>query len=192
MDFETLLEKYKTQIAVGLLGLILVGIGVFLFRQLREEPTIEILSEEKTEGTTIFVDFEGAVQNPGVYELASDARINDLLIRAGGLSAEADREWVEKNINLAQKLSDGAKLFIPKLGELESASQVAGASASVVKQININTASAAQLDSLWGIGEARATAIIDNRPYQTIEELKTKAKIPSNVYERIKEQVTVY
>jgi len=190
VDLEKLLEKYKLQIGFGLVGLILVGIGVFAVRHLEEKPTIEILSEEETaEGTTIFVDLEGAVQNPGVYELSSEARINDLLVRAGGLSAEADRDWVSKNINLAQKLSDGAKIYIPLVGQnFEGQDEyVAGASA-----ININTASAAQLDTLWGVGTVRAENIITNRPYQTIEELKTKAGIPTNVFERIKTQVTVY
>ena len=204
MDLEKLLEKYKLQIGIGLVGLILVGIGVFTVRQLAEEPTIEILSEEETtEGTTIFVDLEGAAQNPGVYELLSGARINDLLVRAGGLSAEADREWVSKNTNLAQKLSDGAKIYIPERSEAihspstqrsegDQGSQIAGASAGVMNKININTASAAQLDTLWGIGEKRAQSIIVNRPYQTIEELKTKVGIPTYVFERIKTQVTVY
>lgn len=195
-----MLEKYKLQIGIGLVGLILVGIGVFAARQLVEKPTIEILSEEGTaEGTTIFVDLAGAVENSGVYELPKEARINDLLVRAGGLSAEADRDWVSKNINLAQKLSDGAKIYIPErnevlrsLSEGEQSSRIAGASAGVMDKININTASAAQLDTLWGIGEKRAQSIITSRPYQTIEELKTKASIPNNVFERIKAQVTVY
>ena len=204
MDFEKLLEKYKLQIGIGLVGLILVGIGVFSVRQQAGETTVEILStQENAESvTTIFVDLEGAVQNPGVYELTSDARINDLLIRAGGLSAEADRDWVAKNINLAQKLADGVKIFIPLLrssapptaGDYEGAqpAAVAGTSANMVEKVNVNTASAAQLDTLWGIGEKRAQDIIDNRPYQTIEELGTKAKIPSNVYEWLKDKVTVY
>lgn len=197
-----MLTKYKLQIGIGLVGLILVGIGVFAVRQLAEKPTIEILPEEGTvEGTTIFVDLAGAVENPGVYELSKEARINDLLVRAGGLSAEADRDWVSQNINLAQKLSDGAKIYVPErealpkpaeAGEGGQSSQVAGASAGVMSKININTASAAQLDTLWGIGEKRAQSIITNRPYQTIEELKTKASIPKNVFERIKAQVTVY
>ena len=198
-----MLTKYKLQIGIGLVGLILVGIGVFAVRQLAEKPTIEILPEEGTvEGTTIFVDLAGAVENPGVYELSKEARINDLLVRAGGLSAEADRDWVSKKINLAQKLSDGAKIYVPErsgdlskpaeVGEGGRSSQIAGASAGVMSKININTASAAQLDTLWGIGEKRAQSIVTNRPYQTIEELKTKASIPKNVFERIKAQVTVY
>lgn len=189
MDFENLLEKYKLQIGLGLVGLILVGIGVLSTRQLTETPTVEILRQEEEQEGTIWIDLEGAVQKPGIYELPAEARVNDLLIRAGGLAAEADRDWVSQNVNLAQKLVDSTKLFIPFK---DAQPAVAGASASVAELININTASAAQLDTLWGIGEKRAEAIYANRPYQTIEELKTKAGIPINVYERIKDKVSVY
>jgi len=58
--------------------------------------------------------------------------------------------------------------------------------------ININTASASELDSLWGIGESRADSIIANRPYGNVDELESKAGVPSNVMERIKDQVSVY
>jgi len=189
---EELLEKYKLPLGLGLIGLILVGIGTLAMRQLggSSSDTVEILTVEEETGVTIFADLEGAVEKPGVYELPGDARINDLLIRAGGLSAAADREWVAKNINLAQKLTDGAKIYVPS--QQEQTGQIAGSSTAKSSLVNINTASASQLDSLWGIGSKRAEDIISNRPYQTIEELKTKAGIPSNVYERIKEEVTLY
>ena len=204
MDWEKLLEKYKLQIGVGLVGVVLVSFGALLFSISRQSgSTIEILpseSEGKSESGTIFVDLEGAVQKPGLYELPADARVNDLLIRAGGLSAEADREWVTQNLNLAQELSDGAKIYVPSSlegqarqnssGDLDG--QVAGAGVVVASKISINSASATQLDTLWGIGEKRAADIIANRPYQTLEELKTKAKIPSHIYERIKDEVTLY
>jgi competence protein ComEA len=200
-DWEKIWEKNKTPIILGLLGLVLVGIGVFSVLLLgQKETAIEILpAEEAAEGETIFVDLEGAVEKPGVYQLPSDSRINDLLIAAGGLSVKADREWVEKNLNLAQKLADGAKIYIPREGETRlrqdfggQGSGTSGQIAGVGTKININTASASELDSLWGIGEKRAAAIIKNRPYQKIEELRTKKIIPSNVYERIKDEITVY
>lgn len=199
MEFEELLEKYKPAcrqagpaVFVGLIGLTLLALGIFaVFLTTQDQPQIEILPAEEKTSSTIWIDLRGAVQNPGVYELPADSRINDLLILAGGLSASADREWLDKNINLAQKLTDGVKIYIPprSLGKVGQASQqVAG----VADKININTASAVQLDSLWGIGEARAKAIIAGRPYQTIEELITKAKIPKNVFEKIKNEITAY
>jgi len=196
-DWNQLWEKNRIPVVLGLVGAVLIGIGVFSVLLLQQKETeIEILpAEEVSTSSTLFVDLEGAVEKPGVYELAADSRINDLLIAGGGLAAEADREWVEKNLNLAQKLIDGAKIYIPRESEVvteQESGKVAGSSAVVAGKININTASASELDTLWGIGEVRAKAIIDNRPYQSIEELKTKKIIPSNVYERIKDEITVF
>lgn len=193
-DWQELWEKGKAPIIFGLIGVFLVSVGILamlLFYQ-QKEPEIEIVSS-KEEGT-VWVDLVGAVMNPGVYELPNGSRIKDLLARAGGLSAQADREWIEKNMNLALKLNDGQKVYVPKQGERvegqegERIGQVAGVS----EKININTASASELDTLWGIGEVRAKAIIENRPYTLIDELLTKKIIPKNVFEKIKEEISVY
>jgi len=142
----------------------------------------------------IWVDLAGAVLKPGVYELPGDSRLKDLLAQAGGLGAEADRKWVEKNLNLAQKLVDAQKVYIPCQSETADVStgEVAGEQTAISKKININTASAAELDTLWGIGEARAKGIIDNRPYSSIDELLSKKIIPANVFEAIKDEITVF
>ena len=196
MAWEEIWAKYRLAVIVGLIGLILLALGILaIFLTTQGQPQIKILPFDSAQGEpaslvtgTILVDLRGAVQNPGVYELPADSRINDLLIRAGGLAADADRVWLDKNINLAQKLTDGVKIYLPSLSEpLRSPVQ-----RDEVGQININTASAAQLDALWGIGEARAKVIIAGRPYQTVEELITKAKIPKNVFEKIKNEITVY
>ncbi|MGB9911594.1 MAG: helix-hairpin-helix domain-containing protein [Microgenomates group bacterium] len=202
---EEKLIKFKIPLIILFWGVIFLGLGfLFLKIQTQETPKIEIISsEENSSKNTIFVDLQGAVEKPGVYELPTNSRINDLLIRAGGLSASADRDWVSKNINLAQKLTDGIKIYIPTQDEVRkfggpgiSISQesggVAGVSSQVSGKININTASQFQLESLWGIGPSRAKAIIANRPYQNIEELVTKAKIPQSVFEKIKDQITTY
>lgn len=143
-------------------------------------------STEKTEGTEITVDVGGAVERPGVYQLAADARVNDALTAAGGLSGEADRSWVARYLNLAQVVVDGAKIYIPRISEDTSSTS------STSNPININTASAQELDSLWGIGAKRAADIIANRPYAKVEELVTKAGVPQNVVDKIKDKVTVF
>lgn len=200
LDWNQIWERNKSGVILGLIGLVLISAGIFTFLIFHQnEASIEILPAEESPVVreTIFVDLEGAVEKPGLYELPSDSRVNDLLVQAGGLSAKADREWVERNLNLAQGLSDGVKIYIPSVGETakgieQSIGAVAGSSASLTGKININTASASELDSLWGIGEKRAEAIIKNRPYSLIEELKTKKIIPSNVYERVKDEISVY
>ena len=100
---------------------------------------------------------------------------------------------MQKNINLAAKLVDGGKIYIPEL-KIEVDSQGQGAKDSQVQEtkININTASIAKLDKLWGIGEATAKKIIEARPYQKIEELLEKKIVKSNVWEQIKDKITVY
>lgn len=192
-DWEKFWEKGKAPLIFGLVGLVLVSGAVFtsLFFYGQREAEIEIISEEEETGT-IWVDLAGAVERPGVYELPIDSRVKDVLALAGGLSALADREWVEKNMNLAQKLVDGAKLYIPGKGELAEEGSVAGESASLVGKININSASLDLLDSLWGIGPVRAQDIIDSRPYQSVEELRNKKIVPDNVFEKIKEKISVY
>lgn len=203
-EWVAIFEKYKLPIVFGLGGVILLGVGMIFLRSFSETPKVEIISSSPPETATIFADIQGAVQKPGVYELPANSRVNDLLIRAGGLAAEADREWISKNINLAQKLTDGIKIYIPSQKEIRqfgglglsttagTSGQVAGVSGSVAGKININTATSAQLESLWGIGEKRAADIIAHRPYQTIEELLTKAKIPKNVFEAIKDKISTY
>lgn len=193
-DWQDFWERNKVPIIFGLIGVFLVSVGILttlIFYQ-QKEPDIEIISSEEKTGT-IWVDLAGAVMQPGAYELPNESRLKDLLARAGGLSALADREWIDKNLNLAQKLTDGTKIYIPSVeqttkGIEQSSGQVSG----VTTKININTASASELDSLWGIGEVRAKAIIDNRPYSSIDELLTKKIIPSNVFEKIKEEITVF
>jgi len=185
---QDFLEKYRLPLYCGLGGLVLVAFGFFLFSIGKQEQIqVEVIPAEE-EAAVVMVDLEGAVERPGVYELESGARLNDLLIKAGGLGAEADRAWVTQNLNLATELHDGQKVWIPKVGQaqiLEGASTLAG-------NVNINTATSDQLEQLSGIGSARAEAIVSNRPYSTVEELVAKKVIPQSVFEKIKEKITAY
>jgi len=108
---------------------------------------------------------------------------------AGGLAMEADQEWVAKMINQAEVVRDGMKIYIPARDEQVElkAGGVAGA-----ETVNINTASVQELDSLWGIGAVRAQAIISNRPFGSIDELMSKAKIPANVVEENRDKLSLY
>ena len=195
--------SYGVFLLVGSVGLGIVGYGVYL-AVVPDPPVVEIVKssgESQSELGEIFVDVAGAVEKPGVYKLEIGSRIGDALVMAGGISERADREWVAKTLNLGSEIKDGGKIYIPvksaglqvgeadfqSVGELEE--KIAGVQTIL---ININTASVSELDSLWGIGEARAKAIVENRPYGSIEEVTSKAGIPQNVYEVIKEQVTIY
>jgi len=195
---EEFLQKNLILLAGLLLGLIFLGGGLLSLRifQADENPQLEILGEETVfqANTTINIKVEiaGSVVKPGVYELPDGSRVNDLLTAAGGLAGEADRDWLAKNLNLAQKLADGVKIFIPEksadLSNLSNSSNLP----DLPNKININSASVAELDTLWGIGPVTAQKIIDGRPWSRPEELLEKKVIKKNVWESIKDQVSVY
>ncbi len=118
------------------------------------------------------------------YQVQS--RIDDLLVVAGGLSIEANRDYVSKNINRALKLSDGQKIYIPTINEKSDIASFK------TQSININNASLEELDSLSGIGPTLAKSIIEQRPYSNIDELQSKGILKKNVFEKIKDKITAY
>ncbi len=184
---------------LGVVGLGLVGYGVWEQVKPREvrveiiKDNSQITNSQINQSGTLVVDVAGAVEKPGVYKLSSGSRIGDALVLAGGLSAKADREWVAGTLNLAQILTDGEKVYIPSTSQSTN-SQIPKMESNPASshKININTASVSELDSLPGIGEARAQAIVANRPYAKTEELVVKAKIPQSVYDEISASLSVY
>jgi competence protein ComEA len=194
-----LLEKHRYFLLLGLLGIFFIGTGIFITRaEFFSKPKFEVLTGETlgTNSTKLYVEISGAVEKPGVYTFDSNSRVDNLLVMAGGLSSKADREWVDKNINRAAILKDGQKLYIPRTDEVEntdSGLKIYESDANISNltgQVNINTASLAQLDKLEGIGQVRAQKIIDNRPYTSIDELVSKKVLTKNIFEGIKDKLT--
>lgn len=197
-----LAKRWSGVVILGLIGFGLVGYG--LWEQVKpREVVVEIISSDSAiqqvskSGGEIVVDVAGAVEKQGVYKLPTNSRIGDALVLAGGLSASADRDWVAQTLNLAEKVEDGEKIYVPRRDESNiqvpsTNNQTMKSENSNTKRINVNTASVGELDSLEGIGAARAQAIIDNRPYSKTEELVVKAKIPQSVYEKISTSISVY
>jgi len=141
-------------------------------------------------GGRILVDVGGAVEKAGVCELEAGARIRDALVAVGGLSAEADRKWVEKNLNQAGEIWDGMKIYVPKMNEvLGSSDQVRG------EKINLNTASQKELEELPGIGPAMAGRIIDyreaNSGFRSVEEVKLVKGIGDKLFEKMKDRISI-
>jgi len=187
-------KKNGVWVALGMVGVgcLLYGLWGVIWP---EPAVVEIVQSSSIEnGGEIVVDVGGEVITPGVYKLPTGARIGDALVLAGGLSAEADRQWVAQMMNLAQEIKDGGKIYIPTMNKTNNQIPITNNQtiSNQTKTININTASTAELDTLVGIGEVRAQAIVANRPYGSTEELVSKAKIPEGVYEKIKDQVSVY
>lgn len=149
--------------------------------------------ETKEEDTVIRVYVCGAVVNPGVVEIAAGSRAEDALLAAGGFSGEAAREAV----NLADWVNDGQKLYFPAEGE-EAGTDTGGASSGVDASsglVNINTADAAALCTLPGVGESRAADIIAYREanggFGSCEDIMKVPGIKNAMYEKIRDKITV-
>lgn len=138
-----------------------------------------------TTPTEVVVHAAGAVVRPGVYTLDVAARVDDLVRAAGGLAPDADGA----RINLAAPLADGARVYVPKVGEEAPPVVAAGAppapgspdagtagpSAGPAAPIDLNTASEAELDELPGVGPSIAAAIVtfreQNGGFTSVEDL---------------------
>lgn len=212
-NFDNFILKNRYRLLIIFLGLIFLGGGFLFFRKsLNFSSTkVEVLGTSGTDKTNenITAEISGAVIKPGVYKLSLDARIDDLLIAAGGFSGSADRLWSDKYLNRAAKLADGQKVFIPEVESVDSAqdshSRVLSAknnggyqttssnfSTDSNSLININTATISELDSLPGIGPVYAQKIIEHRPYSKTEDLVSSGAITQTIYEKIKNGITVY
>jgi len=190
-------------LVLGVLGLSLLIVGLIqLLGQKPPEVNFSAAQDLKTTQSTastspkIAVDVEGAVQKPGVFRLPPDARVQDALIAAGGISAQADRNFIEKSLNLAQKLTDGAKIYIPRQGEVATSTKLTtglsvDTSQSVRGQININSATLVQLDTLPGVGQVIGQKIIDNRPYSDISQLVSKKIVSQKTFDKLKDSIGI-
>lgn len=157
----------------------------------------EVKKEEKDESPEqdlITVDVKGAVKSPGIYDLPVGSRVHDAVQKAGGLTEEAD----SKSLNLAQKVSDEALVYVPTKGEEAASQQVASGttpSTSKEKKINLNKASLEELKQVKGLGGKRAQDIIDHREangkFKSVDELKKVSGIGAKTIEKLKDYVTV-
>ncbi len=204
-------RKYAIPLSLGLIGVIFLGYGLIQSSVKNNVEDLVFTSDsDSTESvksaaviSEITVDISGAVNTPGVYSLSEGSRVKDAIETAGGLSDAADTEFVQRSFNLAAKLQDGSKLYIPEIGESigSSSTNLGIMSSTPLRQgfegqagslININSASESELDTLSGVGPVTVGKIIDNRPYNTLEELVSKKAVSRSVFEKIKDQISLY
>lgn len=182
-------------LTIILIGAIVAFISLFRGILMDRQVQVEYLSGGNSDNfeanSKIFVDIEGAVIKPGVYELFDGSRLKDVLVMAGGLSELADREFCEKNINMAELIKDGQKIYVP-YGQNSDTQQGYFEAMLSSKKVSINSATIAELDTLWGIGVSRAESIVKNRPYQNIDDLISKGVLTKSVVERNRERMSVY
>ena len=135
----------------------------------------------------IVVDVVGAVAHPGVVRLPSGARVLDALLAAGGMTAEADLFALNK----AAPLRDGARIYVPRPGEAVPAGALGSAAEA---KVNLNSATANELDALPGVGPTTAAAIVRaraTRPFGTVEELQTRGLVSPKVFADLRDLVSV-
>lgn len=202
----------KERVVILILVVIVIAIGsINIFRKnllsqdaygynedLVENTDKPIAKDDDTsEGTTtIMVHISGQVYKPGLVELESGSRVADAVNKAGGLKGDADLD----RINLAKKLADEEKIYVPKVGEnIDNVSNISVTEGSSIGsntdgKIDINNATKEELISLPGIGEVIADRIIEyrkNNRFKTIEDIKNVSGIGSKKYEGIKDLIKV-
>jgi competence protein ComEA len=148
-----------------------------------------------TEGVLVVVHVSGAVQHPGVYELREGMRVIDAIEMAGGGTEKSDIH----QLNLAETLYDGQKIYVPVKGEeigyVGGGSGEKSSSGSATRKINLNTASIEELEELPGIGPTLATRIVEYRekhgPFRKIEQLMNVSGIGIKKFESLKDKVRI-
>jgi competence protein ComEA len=124
-----------------------------------------------------------------VYPLPPDSIVKDALLAAGGATDDADLD----RINLALPVADGQHVYVPRLGEVDLPVQPPSSQPATGSKININTADAATLESLPGIGPAIAQRIIDyrqaNGPFAHIEDIKNVSGIGDGILSKIQDLI---
>jgi len=224
LNISDLVEKYFHPLKIILSGSLLFGSGLLLAKTLEylERPQLSYQKADTMDGEDmtglnkkkkqeellpLVVDVSGAVHIPGVYSLEDGARVNDALRKAGGLSEDADEDWVSRELNLASRLTDGEKIYIPRKGEVQeqrelntavkSGGEIRSANettSSCPSKININSAPLEILTCLYNVGGKRAQAIIDYRnkhPFDNVEEISNIKGIGSKTLERIRSRIVV-
>ncbi len=161
---------------------------------IQESNTVNSIQDntpKDTKSKKIVVYVTGAVNKPDVYELPEESRVKDAIEKAGGVTKEADLI----SINLAEKLSDGEEVVVPKKGENTSIAGSSTSSTNKNSKININTADATELEKLPGIGEVKAEAIIQYRKsygrFKTIHDITRVSGIGEKTFEKIKDLISV-
>lgn len=177
MPFDRL--RWLLAAALAMAGVAL-GVWVLAGRD-SGQKTVEI----RYQPADIRVYVAGAVQRPGVYPLQDGDRVLDAVNAAGGFADGAD----QLAVNLAQRVHDEDKVVVPRQGETPP-TVVTQASGSSSQLIDINTATAEQLDGLPGIGPAYSQRIIDSRvsdgPFVSPDDLLTRKLVPRSTFEKIR------
>jgi competence protein ComEA len=172
-------------LVLGASGLLLMS--ALLLHSITTEPAPDIVFHEAAtpDGGVIRVHVAGAVRSPGVYELPAGNRVATAITAAGGALDSSALD----SINLARMLRDGERVVVPGAS--------GGSAALVVTDglLDINTATAKQLEALPGLGEAYSRRIVDSRAadgtFRSLDELVQRRVLPAATLEKARPYLTV-
>lgn len=177
------MKRWQLFIAGIFSGLIVGGI-ILIIASPKSQPSLTYISPTLPDRITVSVT--GAVVHPGVYTLPVGARLNDAIIASGGATAQAQMD----GLSLAQVLDDEDDIFVPTKEDVQSPSKDDSQG-----KIDINKATAQQLDTLPGIGEEKAQAIIDYREkygsFSSIEDLLYVPGFGQAIFDSLKDLIDV-
>lgn len=187
--------------------------SLYLFFTQATVVSAAVVCPEASQGSnsefgTIVVYISGAVVKPGLHSLPTNSRLADALAVAGGFDSDADVLFANKNLNLAEKLTDAQQIYIPFLeegelaavkkefvcapiAELGQSNKVSEGQLQVSGVVAVNSATETELQTLKGIGAARAASIVSQRPFTSLDELVSKKVIPESVFAEIKQNITL-
>lgn len=167
-------------------------------------PSDETLTRTQTTNPKmkIYVDLSGAVEKPQTYEIDQGTRLFQLIEQAGGLSAEADRPYIQRNYNFSVILQDQQKVHIPSVYEVRDGfftekrrlvtldANVASVGDPVDRTvdsllISLNNSPLEVLKTLSGVGDVTAQRIIAGRPYDQIQDVLDRGIIKQSLYDKI-------
>jgi competence protein ComEA len=141
----------------------------------------------------LVVDVEGAVAAPGLHRLPPGSRVADAIDAAGGYAPEADLDAAARQLNLAAALTDGQQLRVPRIGEADGEGAAPGESEGG-GLVNLNTASADELDALPGIGPVTVDKIIAARqqaPFSSLDDAVARDVMNAGQLDKIRDLATV-
>jgi competence protein ComEA len=148
-------------------------------------------------GAALVVDVQGAVLHPGLRKLPSGSRIGDAIAAAGGYGPRVDADRAGRELNLAATLKDGDRLVVPSRDDPRPSSgsgPSSGGGGGPGGPVDLNTATAAELDALPGIGPATAKKIIDARtekPFASVDDLRERKIVGPSTFEKLRDLITV-
>jgi competence protein ComEA len=178
--------------ALAAVAVLAIGLSAFLIFKPHKAEAIAPPLTTIAAPPLLVVDVQGEVLKPGVYELAINARVNDAIKAAGGATNSADLSF----INQARLLKDGEQIFVERKTSVNNSARSTSRSSSAISGIlNINRASAKELDKLPGIGPVIASRIIEYRSangfFQAIEDLKKVQGIGNATLEKFRSKIRV-